>query len=46
MDLETLYLKRHACITRINLLLQRMVTFLRTGSCETGEDFGCLEHTR
>ncbi|KAI8461617.1 hypothetical protein BY996DRAFT_6408458 [Phakopsora pachyrhizi] len=45
MDLETLYIKRHACVTRITVILQRMVNFLQTGECDTGEDYGCLEHT-
>ncbi|CAH7686402.1 P-loop containing nucleoside triphosphate hydrolase protein [Phakopsora pachyrhizi] len=46
MDLETLYIKRHACVTRITVILQRMVNFLQTGECDTGEDYGCLEHTK
>ncbi|MBW0462106.1 hypothetical protein O181_001821 [Austropuccinia psidii MF-1] len=46
MDLETLYIKRHACITRVVVILQRMISVLHTGECDSGEDYGCLEHTK
>lgn len=46
MDLQTLYVKRHACMSQIKIKLETIITYLKTGSCESGEDYGLLEHSR
>ncbi|KAI9620434.1 hypothetical protein H4Q26_013646 [Puccinia striiformis f. sp. tritici PST-130] len=46
IDLETLYTKRHTCISRIVVTLENMVSIFETGECQTGEDFGCLANTK
>jgi hypothetical protein len=46
MDLETLYNKRHTCISKIVVTLENMLSIFQTGECSTGDDLGCLAHTK
>ncbi|KAG0149239.1 hypothetical protein CROQUDRAFT_653805 [Cronartium quercuum f. sp. fusiforme G11] len=46
MDMETLYIKRHECLTKIKTILEQMVVGLQGGGYAPGEDFGSLDHSR
>ncbi|EFP87697.2 uncharacterized protein PGTG_13483 [Puccinia graminis f. sp. tritici CRL 75-36-700-3] len=46
IDLEALYIRRHTCISKLVVTLEKMLSIFQNGECPTDEDFGCLANTK